>query len=125
MKHIYRVQDADGRGPFKPGLTDKWLSARGDSDLLPAFSVYDIFDAQHRKKAPFYGCGCETIEQLKRWFWPDEWRILKKLGYFAVEMPVAEIILNDGNQVFFTRHRALNKAVKTFDLYGNIEKAVV
>ena len=40
-------------------------------------------------------------------------------------MPVAEIILNDGNQVFFTRHRALNKAVKTFDLYGNIEKAVV
>lgn len=29
-RKIYRVQDADGRGPFKPGFSRKWVIDRDD-----------------------------------------------------------------------------------------------
>ena len=40
MPTVYRVQDADGRGPFKPGFSHQWVEERADHEnLLPWFNI--------------------------------------------------------------------------------------
>ena len=36
---IYRVQDAQGRGPWKPGFSHRWVEDRPDHYNLPPWFV--------------------------------------------------------------------------------------
>ncbi len=122
MIHIYRIQDMDGRGPFKKEFTDKWLADR-DVSHLKSFHPIQIFGAKNRTKAPFIGCGCTSIEQLKKWFTLEEYYFLLSQGYESVIISVDEILLSDKNQVLFARHRPLRRGFKKFNLYErDIEK---
>ena len=83
---IYRIQDKDGRGPWKPGFSHRWVEIRPDHNNLPAW--YEEFGPLHNyiSYGEHCGSGCKTIDQLRRWFTKSEYRTLLKYGYRAVRM---------------------------------------
>lgn len=114
---IYRVQDAQGRGPWKPGLSHKWVEDRADHENLVPW--INEFGAIHKKAiyGMSIGCGCLTLEQLRRWFTPSEYRTLKGLGYAAVTMIPGSILAQSKIQCVFQRVKPLNQDVIPIELY--------
>ena len=92
--HIYRIQDKTGRGPFRPGFTIKWIEGREDmGNLEPWFTEWPEFNVQEEMNVDEHcGCGCMTLEQLRRWFTETEYNKLRTLGFRAVKMNVDRIL---------------------------------
>ena len=117
MPSIYRVQDKDGRGPWKPGFSHRWVENRDDhATLLP---WYIEFGLVHRKAivGMAIGSGCLTIEQLRRWFTPSEYATLVGFGYQAVKMEAGRILASSDIQCVFERVKPLREDVESLDLY--------
>lgn len=115
---IYRIQDKDGRGPWKPGFSSKWVEDREDHEkLLP---WYVEFGPVHERLlfGEVGGSGCLTLKQLRRWFTASEYETLKKFGYYAVKMEVGRILAESDIQCVFGRAKPLNKDVEGVILYG-------
>jgi len=89
---IYRIQDKQGRGPFKPGFSDKWLEDRDDWDALKPW--YDEMGPVHRLgiAGMSMGIGCRSLDQLRRWFSAGEYLTLLRHGYQAVGMNAGRIL---------------------------------
>src|SRR5207247_592614 len=89
---VFRVQDKDGRGPWKPGFSHRWVEDREDHDkLVPWYTEFGRVD----RRAIYgmaVGSGCRTLEQLRRWFTPSEYRTLRRLGYQAVRLKAGRIL---------------------------------
>jgi len=114
---IYRIQDKEGRGPWKAGFSHQWVETREDHDnLLPA---YIDFESPHLKvkKGNYSGVGCRSKEQLKRWFTESEYKKLVSFGYESVIIKVDNIIAESDIQLVFERSKPLNKNTKYFELY--------
>jgi len=114
---IYRIQDKDGRGPWKPGFSHQWVEERPDHDNLPPWFVE--FGRVDRLVivGAWCGSGCDTIDQLRRWFTESEYRKLKTLGYRAVKMEVGRVLARSDRQLFFERVKPLNEEIYPIDLY--------
>ena len=122
MITIYRIQDAAGRGPFKPGFTDTWLEDRSDADykrLKPSFVEFPgILGTMHMLAANYFcGSGCLSLDQLRLWFTPTEYATLRKLGYQAVQLDADRIVARSDVQCVFARKRAFRKGAKAVQLY--------
>ena len=123
MTTIYRIQDAAGRGPFKPGFTDTWLEDRSDADykrLKPSFVEFPgILGTMHMLAANYFcGSGCLSLDQLRLWFTPTEYATLRKLGYQAVQLDADRIVAQSDIQCVFARKRAFRKGAKAVQLYA-------
>lgn len=118
MTTIYRIQDADGRGPWKPGFSRFWVEDRADHDLLiPWYREFGRVDG-NAIVGMAVGCGCRTPEQLRRWFIPTEYSRLVAYGYRAVQMDVGRILAESSIQCVFERAKRLNHDVQEFNLYA-------
>jgi len=120
VMHIYRVQDKDGRGPWRPGLSIKWVEDRPDHDnLKPYMMEWPEFNAHAEiNNDEHCGCGCTTVEQLRRWFTETEYNRLRILGFKAVKMNADRILRSSEKQTVFTRKRALRKGATVISLYA-------
>ena len=104
---IYRVQDKDGRGPFKPGFTKLWLQVEKElTSWIEEFGKQIINDV---KPDEYIGSGVDKIEKINLWFTNQELIFLKLLGYNLVLMKVNRILAKSDIQLVFTRNRPLNK----------------
>jgi hypothetical protein len=114
---VYRIQDKDGRGPFKPGFSHHWVEDREDHDNLKPW--YEEFGPVHLKMnfRRLGGSACLTIDQLKRWFTASEYNTLIHHGYAAVEIEAGKIIAQSDIQCFFECHHPLNQKATPFELY--------
>lgn len=121
MNTIYRIQDADGRGPWKPGFSHRWVQYREDCDnLVPWFVEFDrceILVSVRRLRNCFFGVGCRSREQLRRWFTKQEYSTLLEFGYRSVKMEVDTILAESDIQIVFMRVSPLKRDVEPFDLY--------
>lgn len=122
MPVVFRVQDADGRGPWKPGFSHNWVVDRPDHEnLLPS---YQEFDLPQVKRSALYGAwlgtGCTTLKQLRRWFTFAEYLKLMRFGYQAVEMEVGRILAESNTQCVFERAKPLNADLNVILLYPEI-----
>ena len=117
MITVYRVQDKDGRGPWKPGFSHRWVEDRDDHDVLIPW--YQEFGRVERLAIAgmHLGCGCRTIEQLRRWFTLKEYKKLVEFGYRAVSMGCGRALGESDIQVVFERSRPLREAVTPISLY--------
>lgn len=107
---VYRVQDAQGRGPWKPGFSAHWIDQNSDQRLQE--DVLSAFGLSWREEIPagwHCGCACRTLEQLFAWFTPVEMRRLEAFGYAPVSIDADMIIRENSDQVIFARRRRLNK----------------
>lgn len=114
---VFRVQDAEGRGPWRPGFSHVWVEDRPDHDnLVPWFVEFgDV-----RQRAIYgmaMGSGCRSLEQLRRWFTPTEYAKLLTLGYQAVQMKTGLILAESDIQCVFQRAKPLNEDVEPINLY--------
>lgn len=128
MPIVYRIQDEDGRGPWRTGFSKKWVEKREDnSNLLTIYgdfrdSFYDdeeLFELfiMRIMSHSFYGSGCESLVKLRRWFTESEYNTLKNYGYNCVELDVEKILLSSEIQCIFERKKPLNICAKIIDLY--------
>lgn len=114
---VFRVQDAAGRGPWKPGFSHRWVEDRDDHDnLLPWLT--EIGPVHQRAIVGMsIGCGCLTLSQLRRWFSRSEYRTLAGMGYAAVLLRGCHVLGASGTQCVFERVLPLNTDAEPVELY--------
>jgi len=119
LKTIYRIQDKDGRGPWRPGFSFKWIEVRYDhKKLIPYFFEFRGTDFSLEAKESVMATGCRTIAQLQRWFTSNEYATLLKYGYAAVKLKADRIIAESDIQCVFAQNEPLRKNVTKFALYS-------
>ena len=107
MATIYRIQDNEGRGPYKPGLSIRWMDPDSDQSSRPPF-YFEFPRMDLSKLVPRRsGCGFRTLDQLLSWFTTREISALEKLGYSIVYMDAEEILAESSRQLVFTRSQPL------------------
>lgn len=118
---VHRIQDADGLGPFRPGLTLRWFQGRSEEEEehLQTFDLRLLGPIARALPASmrFAAHGCRTKEQLRRWFLPQEYNMLRGLGFRAVTIEVDAILMENPVQVLFARHLPLQHSATKFELY--------
>lgn len=114
---VFRVQDRDGRGPWKPGFSECWVEDRDDHDNLKPW--YQEMGMVHRLgiAGMHMGTACESLEQLRRWFTKSEYRTLRRYGYQAVQMEVRRILGKSETQLVFERSNPNNVGCRPVVLY--------
>lgn len=98
---VYRVQAADGRGPWRPGMSHLWHDEA--KTYLPD-SIVDAFGLDWRGEIPdswACGCACRSLDGLLKWFTPLERRRLDRMGYAPVAIRADKIIRENADQVIF------------------------
>lgn len=117
MYYVFRVQDENGRGPFKPGFSRNWVIEREDHEnLQPWFVEFGRVD-QEVLVGYTSGSACKTIEQLRRWFTKPEYKKLKKLGYKAYKVKVSRVIAESDIQCFVSKPSPFSDGAKVIALY--------
>ena len=122
---IYRVQDADGRGPWKPGFSHTWVEDHDEKWFESHPTWWQDFGLTPLKiniTGMPMGSGCASIGQLQDWFTPTEYQKLKGLGYQAVKMEVGRILAQSAVQVVFERARPLQEGAEPVELYSHETK---
>ena len=114
---VLRIQDADGRGPWKPGFSRRWVEDRPDHENLPPWFVEFGRVDKLALVGEHVGSGCRTVEQLRRWFSPSEYMTLRRFGYRAVRMAVGRLLAESDRQCVFGRARPLREDVEPVELY--------
>ena len=113
-RRVFRIQDREGRGPFRPGFSQMWL----DEDLgarvaLPTwmeeFGTVVASEAMAAGYTVF--SAVRAIEQLRNWFSDAERQRLYEFGYFLVEVPHALVIGESAHQVLCARELPLTYGV--------------
>lgn len=116
---VYRVQDRDGRGPFKPGFSQVWFEDRTDEEYA-ALAPWPLECISAIRKASFGkvgGFACETLDQLRRWFTPNEYKTLLQHGYRAVKLEADAVLARSETQCAFVRSRPLQIGVEEINLH--------
>lgn len=113
---LFRIQDKDGRGPYKPGFSKEWSEMRClvPEPKQPPFmeefpgSVEKIY-RHHQKNGGHFGCAFQSMEQLKNWFTESEIEKLYRHGYSIVKIQPDAIIEQSENQTVFWCKKQLRK----------------
>ena len=115
---VYRVQGADGRGPWRPGLSRYWsdpYANKTQADVVTAFGL------EWKKEIPkgwHCGCACRSFYELLEWFTPPERHRLDAMGYKPAAMYADRIIREDKDQVLFARRLPLSEAAVVIEWHG-------
>lgn len=106
---VYRVQDATGRGPWRPGFSHTWIDGDAPADRLTE-TVFDLLPIAELRALPVgfaYGCACRTLGALFAWFTPIEWRRLQSVGFHPVRLHADLVVAESPWQVLIGRRRPL------------------
>ena len=99
---ILRVQDKQGRGPWRPGLSEKWVDAWRTEHLPPIYQEFPAFfalvNAAHREGLHI-GCAARGRDGLLAWFSPMELLRLHDLGFSLVDASDCEVLAETPNQI--------------------------
>lgn len=107
---VYRVQDDNGRGPYKPGRSHIWTDAHHNQRNPSLFDDFSITPAELERcwhPNENGGCAFRTLDQLHSWFQLAERFRLEELGYSIVTMLADRIVLESDRQLIFARKRPL------------------
>jgi hypothetical protein len=103
---IFRMQDKDGRGPWKPGFSETWIDPERTDYSAP--TVMEDFGASIIGQCRYYqaigyhvGVGCSDETQLEKWFSEKEKDTLRRLGYNVVQFSPTHEIARSKWQVVF------------------------
>ena len=102
---IFRVQDKEGRGPWKPGFSLTWAEDRTaeEYEFLAPFPLEVMLQLRSQAAYKHLGFGCLSLEQLRRWITATEYQTLQRHGYRAVQMQADSILVESPSQCVFSR----------------------
>ena len=106
---IYRIQDRDGRGPFKPGFSKEWCDDNftGGRIALPTWMEEfgpDAIDRLAHQDERYFGSAVRTMKQLAAWFSPTECQRLADFGYQVAAIQGGRIMAESKYQLLIARH---------------------
>jgi hypothetical protein len=105
MPKLYRVQDIEGRGPYRPGFSRFWSSSDGPV-VLPWWEELGISLTEAMHLVPqgmFGGCAFASLKQLNAWFTRDEREKLDGFGFVIVRFRPDKIVAETPTQVVFAQ----------------------
>jgi hypothetical protein len=118
MVEVYRIQDSEGRGPWRPGFSHNWVESRSDhANLVPWFTEFGMGIFKGMKSYEHGGSACLDLDQLKRWFTESEYLTLLEFGYKCVKMDAHRILAKSEIQCVFFRRKPLYMDCQTIELY--------
>lgn len=102
--NLYRIQDADGRGPWKPGFSKNWIDWHKDDSLCPPIQVEfpnwkAVIQIAGIRGFTAFGCCVAGMAGLHRWFTPDEMRRLARFGYNLIDASAMTPICTGKSQI--------------------------
>jgi hypothetical protein len=103
----YRVQAADGRGPWRPGWSHTWIDGDAPEGRLSE-TVMDLMPVDRLRDLPstmVYGCGCRSLEALMQWFTRREMFRLGQLGFYPVRLNADVVLAESAWQMLIGRRR--------------------
>ncbi|HEY6038670.1 MAG TPA: hypothetical protein VIV58_30515 [Kofleriaceae bacterium] len=107
---VYRIQDHEGRGPFRPGFSQTWLD---DVERVGPPTWMEEFGWDAAREAPDGAqvfSAVRTISGIRKWFSDTERPRLYALGYRLVEVPNAVVIRESEHQLLCWRGVPLSMA---------------
>lgn len=105
---VYRVQDKEGRGPFKPGFSHCWLDQNRTLESHPSIMQdfgWDFTRLIH--PGEHFGCCFLSMDALLRWFSVSELERLERYKHHAIELRDCRIIAESSTQVMMSRIKPL------------------
>jgi hypothetical protein len=115
---VLRVQDSEGRGPYRPGFSHRWSDSAGQI-LMPWWEELgeSLEDSLKRMVGPYHwGCGFRTYEQFSNWFSLKEQLALDRLGFSLVAITPTLIVAETPSQVVFGTSRPLTNVDRRYRL---------
>jgi hypothetical protein len=104
---VYRWQDKDGRGPYRPGTTQFWADADNQAKNPAFYREFGMDIVWQRRPREVLGCAFRTIEQMNRWFTEDEQLRMRLLGYEFGTLEADRILAESERQLVFACRRPL------------------
>jgi hypothetical protein len=119
VRTVYRVQDRDGRGPWRPGFSMQWVEDRPKSEYAQLRPIMLEFpDLLDRLRDGFhFGVGCTSLEKLRRWITKSEWQTLRKFGFRCFAIEPDKIVAESDIQCVFESRQPLKKHKKRVRLH--------
>lgn len=124
---ILRVQDENGRGPWRPGFSIKWsdkhLDPVKEATCRPVYEEVEDFQEVVRKlhrRGLMVGCAAKEIEGLMRWFSREELSRLKSMGFDIYDVSKAKVEIETPSQVVISARHAFRKFPKA-NIWDKIE----
>jgi hypothetical protein len=101
---LYRIQDAQGRGPWRPGFSMQWIDPDKDDSLCPPMMLdfpewRRLVSRAQQRGLMHFGMAVRGIAGIHRWFTPDEISRLRGFGYRLVTADHADVIAETTSQV--------------------------
>ncbi len=118
MERVFRIQDAAGRGPYRPGMSSRWADpAHATPTVRPPTWLWEFGYGPLLRLKPGHhmGCGFRTMDQLRAWFTPSERQRMHAFGYRTVSIDVDEVLAESENQLVFGRAKPLRKGCRIID----------
>lgn len=115
MTRVIRMQDADGRGPYKPGFSAVWCDNFGPPPPPTWMHEFPGLLRRMNEEGAHYGSACRSVEQIRKWFTPTELLRLHLLGYRLVAMEADRVLAESKNQLVFMRKKPLNEDIEFLD----------
>ena len=118
---VYRVQDSDGREPWKPGFSQVWFTDRTAEEYaaLAPWPLEIMVAIRQASRGKEVGYACETLDQLRRWFTPTEYKTLLRHGYHAVKLDAEAVLARSAMQCVFVRSKPLWIGAEAINLHPN------
>lgn len=111
MIRVYRVQNVEGSGPFKPGMSKFWADDDFQDDCKPheIWPVAFGADLIHRKgrDGEHFGSAVREVHKIREWFSDAEAARIGLLGYQLVALNVDRILAENDAQLVFARRQPL------------------
>lgn len=101
---LYRIQDDQGRGPWRPGFSLKWADLEKDDHLCPPMMLEfpewrRMINRAINRGLLNYGCCVRGIAGVHRWFTPKELCTLRSLGFCLVDATSLTVICESPSQI--------------------------
>lgn len=130
MSELYRIQDENGRGPWRPGYSHKWVSDdRNAPDFLPP--IYEELPSFKRVVTLAHSMGYHVgvavhgWTSFSAWFLPDELERLRADGFNVVQCDNVRVFAETPNQILIGSKAPLS-ALPTIpweDVKGRVREA--
>ena len=101
---LYRIQDSDGRGPWRPGFSARWIDHEKDDSTCPPMKVEfpdwrAAVRSAKRRGLVHFGCCAIGTSGIRMWFNDAEIRRLRAFGYHMVDASALTTICRGRSQV--------------------------
>ena len=119
VRTVFRVQDREGRGPWRPGFSMQWTEERPASEYAALKPIIVEFpDLLSKLRSGFhFGVGCTSLEKLRRWISASEWKTLQGFGFDCFAITPDRIVAESEIQCVFESKKPLRKHRKRVRLH--------